>query len=912
MTREVVFRADYQPYPFSVPNVFLTFDICNDATLVTNIMHFKRELPGDLVLRGEQSSLASFELNNTSLSNLKFKFADEDTLIIKECPAEFTIKVVTKINPNENTALNGLYKSNDVLCGICDITGFRRISYHPDRPDVLSIYETTIIAEHNYPVLLSDGKLTESGVNQDGKHWVKWQDQTPKTSSMFTLIAGDLSCVKTNYVTKSGKDVTLSMFVDKGNEDKCDYALNSLKEVMRYGEEQFDSEYKNDEYKLVAIEKLNAQSQEYRTTAILSSDIILTSNLSKDEHFQDIQKVIAQTYLSPWMRNGFSIRDWFQIALPSGLARFQQQKFTQSYNPANRLKDIKNIFDTLSVNCSGVVRGESVYNEDFTYSFAVVEKSAAIIKMLETVLTKEEFCNRLNTFLANNHEKAYVIEDFLNAMLTENHNVNLNKFLQWYDVPENPKVKVTSNFENSVLSLKITQVHNANFPFYIPIKIKLFCSSGVVLHEGLIELQENEATYDFEFKNLQEKPIISLLRDFSAPIILEDDLSKNERAKLLEFETDPYQKWMNLYKLTLSEIVSFYPIPENERYLSRRISEDLVEAYRKILLDESLDKGVLAELLSIPSVFAVVNALKQTGYKINIVEVEKVRKHFAEELGFGLYFELEKVYQRLAVDEDHNLNAVSFANRELRKQVLNLMMRGNPVKAITKCFYLYFDNNATMTEKLHSLYLYNLFGIDEARELLFNHFYERFHDNPKLIDELFAIQALSQDQYALNRIKELTEHPEFDWGNSNRVRSLIYNFAYENLLMLHKEDGSGYEFLVDMLLKIDSVNPNLASELSLCVVFVDYLDLKRARMLNQIISNTMEEKISDDLKSTLNTLYWHIDKKITILDDSFSYNRFGFITSSVASETDTETETETELDEDNEWESLVSSKCTIL
>lgn len=855
MARTRIYRRDYQSYPFSIPNISLTFDVQSDQTVVTNVMHFQRQFPGDLILKGKEFELVDIELNDSTLSESQFNIKD-DELLIKNCPEEFSLKVVTRLKPQENTALIGLYKSDDVLCAICEPEGFRHISYHPDRPDVLSIYETTIIADETYPVLLCGGNLIDSGTIPDGRHWAKWQDQAKKPSYLFNLFAGDFSCVQTNYVTRSGKDVTISMYVEKGNESKCDYALSSLKEAMRFDEQQFDLEYDLDEYKIVTINKLNFAAHESKGLAIFGNEYILASEFTKDEQLEKIKSNVAHVYFNHAFLSNVAIRDWFELFLPAGLAAFRRQKFTENFSKVNRLADILEYRNSLDVHYTpDSIRSESI--DEIDYSVALYNKCPEVLRMLETIVTEDGFRNGLKAFFENNKGNTVVLEDFLAAMLTGNHDIYISKFIQWFDEAGSPIVTVNSNFnqENSILTLKFTQNYPyADTPYYVPIKTAFFSSTGELIGEELIEVQENEVTFNFVFEQLEEKPIVSLLRNFSAPVILQDNLSITDRLKLVEFETDLYQKWMNLCNLSLNELTAFYYDIDNVGLKTARMSGYLAEAFKNILLDETLDKKVRAQLLQIPSTQDLVRELVKESNPCDIVAVEKVRAYFEEEIGFSLLNELKDTYDNLKFQEDNNIDKEGIARRALKNRSLSLLMRSNrDDRTLSNCYAQCDQENSNITDRLHSLYLVNLYASPDLRNVVLNDFYNQYKDNKELMIEWFAIQAMSQDEFALERIKELTQHPAFDWQNPYIVRALVDKFAWENYLIFHNENGTGYEFLRDALLKIDPINPQLAADLSTSFSAVGFLNQTRGQMVVKNIKWILFHDISDRLRNFLTT-----------------------------------------------------------
>lgn len=858
MNESSVYLKDYKEYPFSIPNISLTFDLHDEFALITSVMQIERQSEGDLVLKGEELELVSIFLNDQNVETTELILNDKE-LVIKNCPDTFKLSIVTRIKPQENTALLGLYQSGDVLCTMCEAEGFRRITYHPDRPDVLSKFETTIIANNNYPVLLSNGNFVDKGTLQDDRHWVKYHDPFKKPTYLFGLVAGDLSSVKSQYETKSKRKINLSMYVEKGHEDKCGLALETLADAMRFDEDKYNLECDLDEYNLVAIEKFNFGAQESKGLNLFNAKYVEASFLTPDSDFPWIQGTIAHEYFHNWTGNRVTIRDWFQLTLKEGLTSFRDQKYIESASGSmvNRLRDIKLIREKQFSEDSGAMahppRPQSYQNIDNCYTHTIYYKGAEIFRMLETIFGEEGFRAGLELFFARYDGQAATLENFISAFEHIN-NCDLTQFMQWFDVAGTPVVDVKSSFDNSMVNLTFTQsCKNTDVLFHIPLKVAFFNAQGEMIGEHLIELKDKNTSVQFYFPGLEQKPAISLLRNFSAPIILQTDFKEQDYFKLAEFETDFFQKFEMLHKLSLLEIVKLYA--QKHRIITQdiRISEDLIYAYRKVLLDESLDGQIRAEILTIPSCEDVIRELQSKNHDIDIIEIENVRRYFQEELGFGLCNELKNTYDRLSAAEDNSYNGQAFNRRALKNRVLALLMASNPDDRTLSSCYAQYGQSETITDQLQSLALTNLYAQEDIRNGVLEDFFSRYQAESHLIDEWFAVQAMSEDKDALNRIKALTKHSHFDLQNPNRVRSLISTFASHNYLIFHSKDGSGYEFLADMLLKIDALNPTSAAQIAKVFTRTDFFNDERKELVLNVINSLMTNEISDNLKELLTT-----------------------------------------------------------
>jgi aminopeptidase N len=578
---------------------------------------------------------------------------------------------VTRIYPQNNTKLSGLYRSNHLFCTQCEAEGFRRITYFLDRPDVLATYTTRISADKKqYPILLANGNLTDSGSSADGRHWAIWSDPFKKPSYLFALVAGNLAHISDQFVTASGRTIDLHIYVEPGNEDKCEHAMTSLQKAMRWDEEVYGREYDLDIFMIVAVSDFNMGAMENKGLNIFNSKYILARpDTATDQDFADIEGVVGHEYFHNWTGNRVTCRDWFQLSLKEGLTVFRDQEFSRDMNSrdVNRIMDVRVLrsaqFPEDAGSMAHPVRPDSYQEINNFYTATVYNKGAEVIRMQHTLLGKEGFRRGMDLYFTRHDGQAVTIDDFVAAMEDAN-KVDLTQFKRWYSQAGTPEVAVTSTYTKGKLTLKMQQRCPATpecqhkKPFHIPIRVALLDSQGnaMSIDKDILELKEAEQS--FSFSNLHEKPVVSLLREFSAPIKLKHELTQEELLFLLRYEADGYAKWDAAQNLALSCIQDSLQQPANKW----QIPSALVAAFKHVLLDDSLDTDLRAELLTPPGFEEVAATLKC----VDVSAVEAARDFFRQQLGWHLYDSLQMVYQQLWEAEDHRMHGAAYGRRKLR------------------------------------------------------------------------------------------------------------------------------------------------------------------------------------------------------------------------------------------------------
>lgn len=845
-----IYLKNYQAPLFTVDTVNLNFDLYDDHALVRSELKLTRAHPGALHLYGDELELVSVHLNGRQLEPTEYQ-ASPDALIIESCPDELTLTIVTRIYPQDNTHLSGLYRSNHLFCTQCEAEGFRRITYFLDRPDVLATYTTRISADKkHYPVLLSNGNLIDAGDDADGRHWVVWHDPFKKPAYLFALVAGNLAQLRDKFVTSSGRVVDLRIYVEPGNEDKCAHAMESLKKSMRWDEEVYGCEYDLDIFMIVAVSDFNMGAMENKGLNIFNSKYILARpDTATDQDFADVEGVVAHEYFHNWTGNRVTCRDWFQLSLKEGLTVFRDQEFSRDMNSrdVNRIMDVKALrssqFPEDASSMAHPVRPESYQEINNFYTATIYNKGAEVIRMQHTLLGKERYRKGMDLYFARHDGQAVTIDDFVAAMEDAN-GVDLTQFKRWYSQAGTPEVVVSSTYEQGKLSLTMKQscpatpeCHDKQ-PFHIPIRVALFDAKGQLMpiKHDILELTQAEQT--FSFTDLSEKPVISLLREFSAPIKLKHELSQDELIFLVRHELDGYAKWDAAQRLALNCIKACLGLPRAQWL----VPEALIAALKHVLLDESLDTSLRAELLT-PPCFEEVAAMLDT---VDVSAVEAVRDYFRAQLGLHLHEAAQLMYEKLWQAEDHCMNGPAYGRRKLRNVCLWLMMKSKEHAAIDAC-QQQFAQAQTMTDQIASFALLANCGQQNLREQAINDFYQQWSQDELVMDKWFALQASCELPDTLSQVRKLLQHPDFSIKNPNKARAVIGAFCMANPRNFHAADGSGYAFLAEMLLTLDKLNPQIAARIANPFTRWQRYDKPRQLLMRQQLEHLAQQQLSRDL-----------------------------------------------------------------
>ncbi len=842
-TPETIYLKDYTPPAYLIDTIELTFDLFEDYCIVSSKLDCKvnpiataKNPP--FVCFGENLELLSIDLNGKDIAadNL---VVDSETLTIQSVPSEFRLEITTKILPQENKALEGLYKSGKMFCTQCEAEGFRRITYFPDKPDVLAVFSTKIIADkEKYPVLLSNGNPVEKGNLDNGRHWIRWVDPFKKPSYLFALVAGDLVAIEDSFTTRSGRDVTLKIYVENENIDKCDHAMKSLKQSMTWDEEVYGREYDLDIFMIVAVNDFNAGAMENKGLNIFNSSLVLARpDSATDQDYERIQGVVAHEYFHNWTGNRITCRDWFQLSLKEGLTVYRDQEFSADMNSraSKRIADVNVIRTSQFAEDAGPmahqVRPDSYIEINNFYTVTVYNKGAEVIRMMAALLGKQAFHKGMELYFERHDGQAVTTEDFVLAMENAN-GVDLKQFRRWYTQAGTPEITIESEYneKEKTFSLTLSQSCPATpgqekkEPFQIPVVTGLLGKDGKPIIpelEGLqdsndsdsviLELKKPKQT--FLFKNVKSKPVPSILRDFSAPVKLHHDLTHDDLVLLMAHDTDPFNRWEAGQQILTKTILDLAtqcqkvcPKTDELRELAHTKVMGITAAFKNTLSDVGLEMQLKSQTLALPGEAYLTDQMDV----IDVDSIHNVREAVKKSLAAALKDEFKNIYLTLHETDNAGFDAESAGIRSLKNLSLDYLMTLDDT-AIHELCYKQYENPKTMTDELKALmYIVNE---DKSRsKAALDSFHKKWSSDPVVMNKWLMIQATSK-LANIKDIENLRNHPGFNIQNPNNVRSLIGGFVSANLVNFHNLDGSGYTFLSDCILEIDKMNPQIASRL---------------------------------------------------------------------------------------------------
>jgi aminopeptidase N len=828
-----IYLKDYTPPPFFIEDVALEFQLGEEATLVYSTLVMRRNpdshVEDGLVLDGEQLELLSLKLDGVSLSKRQYHW-DRGCLEIPQVPQRFILEIVTRIKPQENTSLEGLYKSSGNFCTQCEAEGFRKITYFLDRSDVMATYTTTIVADRDkYPVLLSNGNLIYSGELNDNRHYATWRDPFPKPSYLFALVAGDLVCDEGAYRTQSGREVALRIYVQEHNIDKCGHAMDSLKKAMSWDERTFGLEYDLDIYMIVAVDDFNMGAMENKGLNVFNSKFVLARpDTATDMDYAGIEGVIAHEYFHNWTGNRVTCRDWFQLSLKEGLTVFRDQKFSADMGSraVKRINDVRLLrtyqFAEDASPMAHPVRPQSYMEINNFYTVTVYEKGAEVVRMYHTLFGEEGFRKGMDLYLQRHDGQAVTTDDFAAAMADANQ-ADLSQFKRWYDQAGTPEISVRAewNPDRCSFSLDITQDcapspgQDHKEPFHIPLRLGLLASDGSDIplqltdeaqHGGLSRILElRDKRQSFEFVNVPEKPVPSLFRGFSAPVNLRYEYSNDELAFLLAHDSDPFNRWEAGQKFAIDRIKMLIEQYQGKRNLE--VGDDFAAAFKNTLMDPELDKAFIAEVMTLPSETYIGELIEQ----VDVDAIHAARQSLRRSVAADLESILLQTYKSNQTEGSYRYNAADAGRRRLINLCLTYLttLDKREYRSLAMQQFKLANN---MTDSIGAMQsLIDCEGVE--REEVLRTFHDRWQQDTLVMDKWFTIQALSCGEGTLDRVRQLLEHPLFSIRNPNKVRALIGTFAHNNPIQFHRVDGAGYEFIADRVLQLDSINPQVAARL---------------------------------------------------------------------------------------------------
>ncbi len=831
---EAKHRADYRAPDYLIDEVALVFALDEAATEVSAELTMRRNpaagegLP-PLVLDGEELELLSLALDGQALSPDAYAVTDK-TLTLQPRAGQFTLTTRTRIHPDRNTALEGLYVSNHIFCTQCEAEGFRKITYYLDRPDVMSRFQVRIEADQTiYPVLLSNGNRGATGPLPDGRHFALWDDPFRKPAYLFALVAGDLACVADRFVTRSGRTVALEIYTEHQHAGKCAHAMASLKKSMRWDEERFGLEYDLDLFMIVAISDFNMGAMENKGLNIFNTKYVLADqDTATDADYLGIESVIAHEYFHNWTGNRVTCRDWFQLTLKEGLTVFRDQEFTADVHAraVKRIDDVKRLRASQFLEDSGPlahpIRPDSYVEINNFYTTTIYEKGAEVIRMIHSLIGEAAFQAGMRLYFERHDGQAVTCEDFVAAMADASGR-DLGGLRLWYSQAGTPRLQASGRYDAAaqryVLSVQQqvppTPGQPDKQPMTMPLAVGLLDPAGRALPLRLAGepaaagttriLELSAASQDFTFVDVPAAPVPSLLRGFSAPVILHEAVDQAQLAFRLAHDEDAFVRWESGQSLATGMLLDLVAAGQAGRPL--QLAPGLAEAFARILAEPELDRALAAQLLTLP-------AESYIGEQLAVIDVDAIHaaRQFARAtLGRQLAEPLRAAYAAGRSNEPYRFAAAAMGRRSLQNLALAYLMAAADPAGEERCLAQFAEAD-NMTDRFAALGLIAESALPARAELL-QRFYERWQDEALVIDKWFALQATAQRPDALEVVQGLLAHAAFRLTNPNRVRALIGSFAMANPTGFHRADGAGYRFVAEQILSLDRLNPQIAARL---------------------------------------------------------------------------------------------------
>jgi aminopeptidase N len=814
-----ILLTDYKAPSFRIKSIDLHFDLHETATKVKATQIIEKIENSPLVLNGEHLKLESINLDGKTLATNEYS-VDKETLTIFTTPEQFTLEIIVTINPEENKACTGLYLSKGIFATQCEAEGFRNITYFLDRPDVMTSYTVTLEADKKkFPVLLSNGDLISKKDLDNGKHQALWKDPFKKPSYLFALVAGDIGVVEGTFKTMSGRDVKLEVYASHGKQSRCHHALESLKKSMKWDEERFGLEYDLNTYMIVSIDDFNMGAMENKGLNIFNSRLVLADPESAtDADFDRIESVVGHEYFHNWTGNRVTCRNWFELSLKEGLTVFRDQEFSSDLNSraVQRIKDVDSLRGSQFAEDAGPnshpVRPESCLAVDNFYTSTIYEKGSEVIRMMQTIVGTKGFRHGMDEYFKRHDGQAVTIIDFSDAIATPN-KADFSQFKLWYSQSGTPEVTVVENYDAAkkefILSLTqtcaVTEKQPVKKPFHIPLLIGLIDSKGnnIAIKSKDVTFNTDEkavvhlkqATQSFVFTEVNEKPVLSLNREFSAPIKLNWKASQAELLHIIKFDSDSFNRREASFKMTLQELQRLIGCSHAKTDLTPKT--EIIEALGHILIDQNIDPQFKALMLQLPDN----DILAQ---EENIVDAFAFNKAYQALItAFVVKYETDLINLYFK----HNQMNTS-GDRALKNKILRYLVDAKNSKSVALAFEQ-FSSGKNMTDKLGALVSLCQTETPEKDKAL-KTFFERWKDDAVVFNKWLQVQAYSTLPNSFETVKKISETPPFSLENPNNIYSLHCILGY-NYLAMQKADGSTFKWLCDEILKIDKKNPQVAA-----------------------------------------------------------------------------------------------------
>ncbi|SDN20051.1 aminopeptidase N [Vreelandella arcis] len=861
-----VYLSDYQPPAYRVTHTELTFDLDPAATRVKARLQIERQASVDattpLQLDGEQLTLHALLIDGAPLANSDYQVTEQG-LRIDQVPASFTLESDVELSPQDNTALEGLYQSNGMYCTQCEAEGFRRITFYPDRPDVMSTFKVTVIGDRQRePILLANGNPVEQGELPNGRHFATWEDPHPKPCYLFALVAGDLHKVEDHFTTQSGRKVTLQIWVEEENLQKTDHAMGSLKRAMAWDEQAYGREYDLDLFMIVAVNDFNMGAMENKGLNIFNSAAVLAHpDTATDNAFQTVEGIVAHEYFHNWSGNRVTCRDWFQLSLKEGFTVFRDQCFSAETNsaPVKRIQDVSFFRTAQFAEDAGPtahpVRPDHYIEITNFYTLTIYEKGAEIVRMLCNLVGWEAFRQGSDQYFQRFDGQAVTIEDFVDCM-AEASGLDLSQFMRWYSQAGTPEIDVHGEYDYAHGEYHLTlrqrtpatpdQVDKE--PLHIPIAMGLVgTKSGQDLtltldgeklgRQAVIHLRDDEQT--FVFTDVAEAPVPSLLRNFSAPVKLHFPYSREDLAFLLTHDSDGFNRWdagQRLAMLALDDLIAAH-----RNGVEKVMDSRVVEAFRSLLANAPADKAVLAEMLTLPSEAYIAEQQPI----VDVDAIHAAREFIRQSLAMALRDEFMATFEANRSDDAYAPIPEQIAQRSLKNVALAYLVSIEDEQGLALC-EAQFAADHNMTDVRHALTLLVHSDRDDLASPALKSFGEKWAHDPLVMDQWFSVQVSRPQADVIDRVKYLMAHPAFSLKNPNRVRALIGAFA-QNRVNFHRLDGQGYALLADVVIELNRLNPEIAARLITPLTRWQRFDETRQELMRSQLERIQREPLSSNV-----------------------------------------------------------------
>ncbi|MCX2981694.1 aminopeptidase N [Halieaceae bacterium IMCC14734] len=826
-----IYLKDYQAPAFLIDHTELDFQLYEDHALVQSALTVRRNpdvaAAAQLVLHGQELELLEVAIDGVVQAPGQFHLTEESLLLTAPGDA-FIVTCRTRITPQDNTSLEGLYKSRTMFCTQCEAEGFRKITYYLDRPDVMSRFTVRLEAETaKYPVLLSNGNQTDGGVSGD-RHWASWHDPFPKPAYLFALVAGDLESLDDSFVTHSGRQVQLRIFVEPKDLDKCAHAMDSLQRSMRWDEEKFGREYDLDIFNIVAVDDFNMGAMENKSLNIFNTSCVLAHpQTTTDAGFQRVEAVVAHEYFHNWSGNRVTCRDWFQLSLKEGFTVYRDAEFSADMGSrtVKRIEEVSMLRTVQFAEDAGPlahpVRPDSFMEISNFYTVTIYEKGAEVVRMLRTLLGEEKFRAACDLYFERHDGEAVTCEDFVLAMEAVSGR-DLSQFRRWYSQAGTPRLAVSEEWdaESGMYTLNFEQScpptpgQELKQPFMIPVALGLLGEAGALRLQSP-DMPEDAETSDntncvleltqpqqsFRFGPLPERPVPSLLRGFSAPVKMSFDYRPDQLAFLLSHDDDGFNRWEAAQRLAVNAVHAV-------QLEAVEVDQALLNGLSNVLADVHADAAMVAEILRLPAE----NTLAELVDTIDVDGIHSARGKVREAVARHLQDALLERYHALAASAAYAPTAAQMAARALRNTCLSYIAVADPERGVALA-QQQFEGAENMTDRHAALVTLVHHGEQSVSEAALDTFYAQFKDEPLVVNMWLQVQASAPVKNAIERVRQLLEHPAYDARNPNKIRALVGTFCNANPTNFHALDGSGYELLRETVVELNSSNPQIASRL---------------------------------------------------------------------------------------------------